>query len=102
MSEDNVIDFNSRGKVPPGTSPKIVKGNYEFHFHPSGVQDPAGNTVEGEVVSAQGYLKFGPQFIAVVDSDEDVATVLFAVATPMVKYVKKLDDENAIQATLSL
>lgn len=96
---DNVISFNGRKTIE---TPKIEPFNYEFHFHSTGDVDEDGDTVPGEVVKAHGFLKFGPQFIAVVDRDADISTVLFAVATPMVKYVKKLDAEDSIQATLSL
>lgn len=70
---------------------------YEFHFYPT--IDEAG---AGEVVKAKGYVKFGPAFIAVLDGpDPERSTIVFAVATQTIRYVKQVSD-GAIQGTLAL
>jgi hypothetical protein len=93
---DNVIDIKTRLSQKSESESKITPGTYEFHMY------PVGDGENGEVSVSEGFLKFGPQFIAVVDGPKDESNVIFAIATNAVKYVKKLDAENAIQATLSL
>lgn len=97
---DNIIDFSklreSRTSPPPPkpAPPKITNGTFEFHMI-----TPEGTN---ETVTASGYMKFGPQFLAVVEGPEDDSMVLFAVATHLVRYIKKLADDSSIQSTLSL
>jgi hypothetical protein len=91
---DNVISFASKQPVKIET-PKLLPGDFEFH-----VMNPGGT--EEETCVVQGYLKFGPQFIAVVDGPEDHSNVTFAVATHLVKFVRRMGEDGSIQATLSL
>jgi len=95
----DVIDFKSRNKT---TEVKVKPGKFQFHLFTSGATDKEGNELPGEVQQAEGYLKFGPQFIAVVDGPEDTASVVFAIQTPAVKYVKKVSSSDEIQGMLSL
>lgn len=69
---------------------------YEVHFYPT---IDAG---EGLVVSAKGFLKFGPQFIAILNGPLDNDPVVFSAATPAIQYIKKIDAEGSVQGTLSL
>jgi len=102
--ESNVIDFaaiRAGAKAPPKDvdvriKTRVAEGRYEFHLHPN------ENAEFDTVVEAEGYLKFGPQFIAVVDGPEDDSQVTFAVATPFVKYVKRVGEQGEVQGTLSL
>jgi hypothetical protein len=98
MNNDNVIDLQSRkkGGEPPSDNPKVTPGKYEFFFHPVSVDVPGGSE------RAEGYLKFGPQFLAVVDGPEDSAGVVFACSTPLVRFIRRIDSEDAVQATLAL
>lgn len=102
MSDGKIIDFATRkAQSDGGTTMEAVKAasaTYEFHIHPAGMSD---GSVAPDPQTATGYLKFGPAFIAVVDSPADDSQVVFAVSTPMVRFVKKIED-GAIQGTLSL
>lgn len=106
--EDNVVDFaGMRERLMSGedTSPKqivvdptenVKPGKFEIHIHPQG---------EGfdEVVEvAEGWIKFGAQFIAVTDLHDDASNVLFAIPTHLVRYIKRLGDDGEVKATLSL
>lgn len=92
---DNVINLSSvkGGKEEEKTKP--LPGTWEFHLHPTddGPED---------VVTAKGFLKFGPQFLAVTSSSEDDAPMVAVVALPLVRFCKRIDAEEAIQGTLSL
>lgn len=99
----DVIDLaaiRAAGKTPSRTTtpikPRIASGKYEFHLYPS------MDNEQDDLVGTEGFLKFGPQFIAVVDGPEDDSQVLFAVQTALVKYVKRLGSVGEIQGTLSL
>lgn len=96
MSNDNVIDFNSRKNMNDKTAPEFKPGKFEFHFFP--IEDSS----DGEVATATGFLKFGPQFIAVTEAHDDNSPVVFACATNTLKYVKRLDEDDSIQSTLAL
>jgi len=102
MSDDNVIDLaairEGRQKEPQNISaqpgPKVNSGTFEFHL-----VSPDGNT---ETVTATGYMKFGPQFLAVVDGPEDDSMVLFATATHLVRYIRKVGLDGETQGNLDL
>lgn len=70
---------------------------YEVHFYPS-----MNEGDEGLVVLTKGFLKFGPQFIAVLNGPQDTDPVVFSAATPAIQYIKKVDVDGAVQGTLSL
>lgn len=72
----------------------IKPGDIEFHLLPYGDKP-------SEVVKAKGYLKFGPQFVAVVDGPEDQSNVETAVPTHLIQYVKRIGEEGNIEATLA-
>jgi hypothetical protein len=90
----NVITLLKSPEVPA-----VKAGKYEIHFHDSMDGD---KIVPGAMQLAEGFLKFGPQFIAVLEGPEDVSTVTFAVGTHVVKYIKRVSEDDAVQATLSL
>lgn len=95
---DNVISLDSRRNNKESKMSQVKPITYEFHFYPT-VDEPS----EGEIVQASGYIKFGPAFIAVLDGpDAEMNAVVFAVATPTVKYVKQIDGIGTVQGTLSL
>lgn len=102
--EENVIDFTAARKgvkqdaPKPTLKPRVASGKWEFHLHPASAEASA----LPEVVSAEGYLKFGPQFIAIVEGPEDDSTILGVVALPLVRYVKRLGDLEEVQGTLAL
>lgn len=103
-NSDNVIDFQSKkkgGNEPPPEAPKAQSGKYEFFFHSTG-NDTNGVPIPGGSEKTEGYLKFGPQFLAVVDGPEDWAAVVFACATPLVRHIKRICSEDSVQATLAL
>lgn len=77
-------------KVPP------LPIEYEIHFYPN-LQGESG-----EVERTKGFLKFGPQFIAVLEGPLDSDPVVFTVATPAVQFIKRVDVEGTVQGTLSL
>ena len=88
----NVIGLN--GKTIESVESPVKAGTFEFHMH--------SNAESGEeVTKTTGYLKFGPQFIAVVDGPEDSANVVFACSTPLVKYVKRVTEDGTVEATLA-
>jgi hypothetical protein len=100
-NNDNVIDLQAiregRQKeqtITTQTALKVNSGTFEFHLI-----SPDGNT---ETVTATGYMKFGPQFLAVVDGPEDDSMVLFATATHLVRYIRKVGSDGDTQGTLSL
>lgn len=90
----DVINLNGN-KVSSVVTPVVLPGKFEFHFFATAVDGAE------EVSVAEGYLKFGPQFIAVVDGPEDISNVVFACATPIVRFVRRVTEDGAIQATLS-
>lgn len=93
----DVIDFGNRSKAKTeDTAPVIKEGTFEFYIHSEDTEP------KGSLVQATGYLKFGPAFIAVVDTPEDTSNVLFAIQTNLVKYVKRISDEGHIEGTLSV
>lgn len=91
---DNVIDLSSRKKVETPVPEPI---DYEVHFYPTMNEDS-----EGMVVLATGYLKFGPQFIAILNGPQDTDPVVFSAATPAIQYIKKVDGSGSVQGTLAL
>lgn len=91
-----IIGMNG-SKISNDNKPSVIQpGKFEFHLYP---QTPEGTE---EVIETEGYLKFGPQFIAVVDGPEDLSNVVFAVATNLAKYVKRVTEDGSVEATLSL
>lgn len=90
----DIIGMNG-SKIAGTITPVVLPGKFEFHFFA-----PAIDGAE-EVCIAEGYLKFGPQFIAVVDGPEDISNVVYACATPIVRYVRRVTEEGTIEATLS-
>lgn len=105
--KNNVIDLSllsgRKGNVntdrPPSPGPgkpKPSSGDWEFHFLPTEEKS------SGDVVKINGFLKFGPQFIAVVDGPDDDSAIIFAVPINLVKYVKKVSATGEVQGTLSL
>ena len=99
MNDNNVIDLKSR-TVKASEQPKPSK--YEFHFHPSGEVDLNGGIIPGEIVEGEGFLKFGPQFVVVVETPDDNSPVILVVSTRVIQYIKRIGSDNEIQATLSL
>lgn len=93
MSE--VIDFKSGKKLNTQPTLDLTANTYEFHFFPEDGFEP-------EVLNVTGYLKFGPQFIAVTSGPDDTSQVVMACQTNCVKFVKRIDPENIVQGTLSL
>lgn len=95
--EAEVIDFATmRDRLKNGESktlevhkdaPKPSHGTFEFHL----VDD---------TVTATGYLKFGPQFFAIVEGPEDDSLILFTCATHLVRYIRRLGDSGETTATL--
>lgn len=91
-----ILDFNRKSSTETG--PKA--GKFEFSLHPN--EQDVANGDPGEVVTAEGFLKFGPAFIAIVDGPEDTNTnFLFIIPTGLVKYVKRLGEEDHVAGTLS-
>lgn len=95
MSDDNVISLN--GKKAEIEKAKPTPLMYEVHFYPS-----LDGEVDSDVQTAGGFLKFGPQLIAILDGPLDTDSVVFAAATPVVKFIKRVDSEGSVQGTLSL
>lgn len=98
--KDNIVSLEAFRKGQPETKevnpPKPEPGLFEFHFYPSDTGfDP-------EVITSHGFLKFGPQFIAVLEGPEDFNNVSFTCATNSVKYIKKLGKDKEVQGSLSL
>lgn len=94
MSNDNVIDLMAKKPtVVPAYVPEPIE--YEVHFYPT------RDDVKGEVEITKGFLKFGPQFIAVLEGPLDTDPVVFTVATPAVQFIRRVTADG-IQATLSL
>ena len=95
-TDDGVISLDAFRKTRTESTPlapKPEKHTFEFHIMTEGAD---------EIVKADGFLKFGPQFLVVVDDYETAVEVVFSVALPLVKYVKRLDADAAVQATLDL
>lgn len=107
-NNENILDFTKlraqRGESQSGMNQvdnskksSVRSGTFELHLHPKLDGDA------DEVIKQSGYLKFGPQFIAVVDGPQDESQVLFAVQTHLVRFVKMLsEDESHTQSTLDL
>lgn len=95
---NNVIDFSKKPEKP---EPK--PGKYEFHIHPSIVNPDvvASATIEDDLVTVEGFLRFGPQFVAVTNGLLDDSDVVFAIQTPAVRYVKRIGEGGQIEGTLS-
>jgi hypothetical protein len=94
LSDDNVINLMDRKPVTP---PPPTPIEYEIHFYPT--MDEGS---DGLVVVSSGFLKFGPQFIAILDGPQDSDPVNFSAATAAIQYIKKVDATGAVQGTLSL
>lgn len=97
-NDDGVISLESFRKnrdTPPVEKPQPVPHTYEFHLLTGEEGAP------DEVVQATGFLKFGPQFLVVVADYQEAAEVMLSVQLPLVKYVKRLED-NAVTGTLDL
>lgn len=95
FKKDQTIETPTPEPTPPNSPAKAYK--YEFHFFQGDDDMPA------EVVHTEGYLKFGPQFIAVLDGpNPELDNVLFTAMTSVVKYIKKIDESGTIQGTLSV
>lgn len=97
----NVIDLASMRKArSEGDSGTILnkieakEATFDFHLF-------NGETEGAEVVRARGYMKFGPQFLAVVEGPEDGSQVVFACQTPLVRYIQRVEDDTT-QSTLDL
>lgn len=110
MSDEKIIDFNTYknqkeiSQPVTQTTPTLVPQAYmyEVHFF-GGDYEAEGDFVEPEPVVATGYLKFGPQFIAICEGLDNESPVVFAAATQTVKYVKKIDaTDGSVQGTLGL
>ena len=98
MSDDKIIDFMSRtrnGNQTPSNDdgPFVTEkksgpegGLYEFHLYGTEA-DPVPAPV-----FAEGYLKFGPHFIAVTEGPEPESTILFAAQTNVVKFLQRVDE----------
>lgn len=90
---DNVINLADRFNAKSTPKESEVKrslptsGTYNFVFFSQGGDGSVEDSAE-----ATGFLKFGPQFLAVVDGPEDEASVVFACSTPTVKYIRKVTD----------
>ena len=82
------------GEEPP--KPGVRPGKWEVHLH------PLKEGLEDTVLTEFGFLKFGPQFIAIVEGHADESQVRFAVGTHLVKYVKMIAEDGSIQGTLGL
>lgn len=95
MSDDNIISLASRKEVKPDLPAPI---EYEVHFYPSMGEE----STDGLVVLATGFLKFGPQFIAILNGPQDTDPVVFSAATPAIQYIKQVDKTGTIQGTLAL
>ena len=89
---DNVINLGDRKPVAT-PAPQAIE--YEIHFYRSIDDEP------GLVVTATGHLKFGPQFIAILNGPLDTDPVVFSAATPAIQYIKQVD-QGVVQGTLSL
>ena len=96
MSDDKIIDFASRinkNQSPSNDSGPFearvegpIEGIYEFNLYGTDSEpSPAP-------VFAEGFLKFGPQFIAVTDGPEIESTILFAAQTAVVKYLQRVEE----------
>lgn len=84
--KDNVIPFRSKNTdATPAKAAGPEAGIYEFHLYGS-ESDPIPLPVV-----AEGYLKFGPAFIAVTEGPEDVSTIIFAAQTNVVKYLERVE-----------
>jgi len=95
MSDENIVDLMTRKPtVVPASVPDPIE--YEVHFY------PVANDTKGEVVNTKGFLKFGPQFIAVLEGPNDTDAVVFTVATGAVQFIRRVDADGSVQATLSL
>lgn len=97
MSDDKIIDFASRirggqassnddGPFIPEKKSGPEAGLYEFNMYGTEAEPmPAP-------VFAEGYLKFGPHFIAVTEGPEPESTILLAVQTGAVKFLQRVDE----------
>ncbi len=86
----NLMDYKSATAPPPEAI------DYEVHFYPPNLES------EGLVVRSKGFLKFGPQFIAILNGPQDTDPVVFSASTPAIQYIKKIDETGSVQGTLSL
>ena len=95
MSDDKIIDFMSRKSkdktVVNDDLPVVEKtgpepGLYEFHLYGTEA-DPIPAPV-----FAEGYLQFGPHFIAVTEGREATSTYLFVAQSGVVKYLQRVDE----------
>lgn len=91
--KDNTLTSD---QFPPPEAKPQAPSKYEFHFFPT---DDEGS---GEEVTVEGYITFGPQFIAVLEDKSNLDRIKFACSSGIVKYVKRLDAEGTVQGTLSL
>ena len=80
----DIIDFSGRKLNEEASKPK--PGKWRFYIYPQ-----ADGAVDLEVQEAEGFVKFGPMFTAVTETQEDTSTILLAVANPTIKYVRKID-----------
>lgn len=80
----DIINLNGEKISKEDSGPK--SGKWRFYIYPQ--QDGAQDLDEQE---AEGWVKFGPMFTAVTEGPEDTSTVVLAVATATIKYVRKLD-----------
>lgn len=95
MNDDNVISLVDKKAETEKAKP--LPSKYEVHFYPS-----IDGVADSDVQETTGFLKFGPQFIAVLEGPLDSDAVVFTVATPAVKFIKRVDSEGSVQGTLSL
>lgn len=95
MNDDNVISLNGKKVEIEKAKPQAF--TYEVHFYPN-----IDGAVDSDVQTATGFLKFGPQLIAILDGPLDTDLPIFTVATPAVKFIKRVDSEKSVQGTLSL
>lgn len=82
----DIIDFSGR-KISGGEdNNKPRKGIWRFHIYPQ-----VDGSDELDIQEAEGFIKFGPLFTAVTETNEDTSAIIFACATPTIKYVRRLD-----------